>query len=294
MVIVQLTGGLGNQMFQYAAAKSLASKKNTQLILDISSFYRTEIPDLEVIRDFSLKKFSGVVEDTININNIESSTDFSFLKEKKIEKILPRFKRSTFREKFYHFDKTFFKTNESVYLSGIWQSPKYFVNIQHEIIQSFIFRADIVNKVVAKATEMRHSNSLSIHVRRGDYLRKPIILDWHGVMSKDYYLKAFDLISKRTQIDKVYYFSDEPEWVAEELIPHIPGEIVSDETSKSQYEDFYLLQNCQNQILANSSFSWWAAYLNPNPNKIVVAPKKWFLNAPNNTKDLFPENWITI
>jgi hypothetical protein len=294
MVVVQLTGGLGNQMFQYAAAKSLAIRKKTSLILDISSFYRTEIPDLEVVRDFALQKFLGVTEESININNLALNDQFSFLEDKKIDKLLPRFKRSTFREKFFHFDSTFFKTKNSVYLVGIWQSPKYFETVQNEILKSFKFRNEIINRVEAKANEMRNSNSLSIHVRRGDYLRKPIILDWHGVMSKEYYLNAFNLIKTKTKIDKVYYFSDEPDWVASELIPHIPGEIVSVEVSKSQYEDFYLLQSCQHQILANSSFSWWAAYLNSNPNKIVIAPKRWFNQVDYNTKDLFPESWITI
>jgi hypothetical protein len=107
MVVVQLTGGLGNQMFQYAAAKSLAIRKKTSLILDISSFYRTEIPDLEVVRDFALQKFLGVTEESININNLALNDQFSFLEDKKIDKLLPRFKRSTFREKFFHFDSTF-------------------------------------------------------------------------------------------------------------------------------------------------------------------------------------------
>ena len=177
MVVVQLTGGLGNQMFQYAAAKSLAIRKKTSLILDISSFYRTEIPDLEVVRDFALQKFLGVTEESININNLALNDQFSFLEDKKIDKLLPRFKRSTFREKFFHFDSTFFKTKNSVYLVGIWQSPKYFETVQNEILKSFKFRNEIINRVEAKANEMRNSNSLSIHVRRGDYLRKPIILD---------------------------------------------------------------------------------------------------------------------
>jgi hypothetical protein len=294
MIIVQLTGGLGNQMFQYAAAKALSIKKNTELLLDVSSFLRTELPDLEVPRDFELIHFKGVSEKVVNINELKNQKKFEFLEEKKLKKLLPKHKRGIYREKFYHFDDQFFNANSSSYLIGIWQSPRYFELFKNIITQNFQIKESSIQNVLKKGLELSKSNSVSIHIRRGDYLRKPIILDWHGIMSKEYYLKAFETLSSKTTIDKVYYFSDEPEWVESELLPYIPGEIISNQIATSQYEDFYLMNQCQNNIIANSSFSWWAAYLNPNPNKIVIAPKKWFNSAPNNTKDLFPPDWITI
>lgn len=294
MIIVQLTGGLGNQMFQYAAAKALSLKKKTELFLDVSSFLRTELPDLEVPRDFELKHFKGVTEKVVNINELKNDKEFNFLTEKKIEKLLPKHKRGIYREKFYHFDQRFFNAISSTYLIGIWQSPKYFESYKEVILNNFQIQNTSIQNVIERAKELNSSNSVSIHIRRGDYLRKPIILDWHGIMSKEYYIKAFEVLNSKKKIDKVYYFSDEPEWVKTELMPHIPGEIVSSNIGLTQYEDFYLMQQCQNNIVANSSFSWWAAYLNPNPNKIVIAPKKWFNSAPNNTKDLFPQDWITI
>jgi hypothetical protein len=294
MIIVQLTGGLGNQMFQYAAAKALSLKISTELLLDVSSFLRTELPDLEVPRDFELIHFEGVHEKIINVNDLKEQKRFDFLEEKKIKKLLPKHKRGVYREKFYHFDKQFFNASNPSFLIGIWQSPKYFEFYKNDIIKNFQIKESSIQNVLEKSRELKTSNSVSIHIRRGDYLRKPIILDWHGIMPREYYINAFDTLNSKKRVDKVYYFSDDPEWVKSELMPHIPGEIISNNISTSQYEDFYLMQQCQNNIVANSSFSWWAAYLNPNPNKIVIAPKKWFNSAPNNTKDLFPPDWITI
>lgn len=294
MIIVQLTGGLGNQMFQYAAAKALSVKKNVDLFLDISFYLKDEFPELEIPREFELLHFKGITEKIVNINELKKNNTFDFLKEKTINKLLPKHKRGIYKEKYYHYDSQFFNANNSTYLMGIWQSPKYFELYKKTILLSYQLKDDLIEDVLKKGKELNSSNSVSIHIRRGDYLRKPEILDWHGIMSKDYYIKAFELLCSKKKIDRVYFFSDEPEWVKSELIPHIQGEIISDHLNSTQYNDFYLMQQCQNNIIANSTFSWWAAYLNPNPNKIVIAPKKWFNSAPNNTKDLFPQDWITI
>jgi Glycosyl transferase family 11 len=294
MVVVQLTGGLGNQLFQYAAAKALSLHHETGLLLDVSSFLREELPDLEVPRDFELYNFEGVTEKTINAAELVSDKKFSFLTEKRFERLLPKYRRSVFKEPFYHFDVNFFKSRHSVFLKGGWQSFKYFNKYSTEIAAALQLKKSIVSNVVK--TEAANSNEgvVSVHVRRGDYLRKPIILEWHGIMDKEYYAAAFEQIAKKTSIKKVLYFSDEPDWVARELLPLMPGEIVSNTIAATQYEDFYLMQHCSHNIVANSSFSWWAAYLNPNPDKIVIAPKRWFNKAPYDTKDLIPENWIRI
>lgn len=294
MVVVQLTGGLGNQLFQYATAKALSIHHNTELLLDVSAYHRKELPDLEVPRNFELYNFAGVVEKLIQASEIQNEKQFSFLKERKIEKILPNYKRQVYKEPFYHFDANFFRCKQQVFLKGGWQSPKYFNNYADNIKSILQLKETTYNKIKPKALTLENTTTVAVHIRRADYLRKPVILEWHGVLGKEYYAKAFEVLSKHTNIDKVLYFSDDPEWVAKELVSLMPGEIVSNEVSFTPYEDFYLMQHCTHNIIANSSFSWWAAWLNPNPDKIVVAPQRWFNKAPLNTKDVYPEGWFKV
>ena len=291
MVVAQLNGGLGNQLFQYAAAKSLALSHNTNLQLDISSFYRETLPELEVPREFELYNFKGVKEKIQKSPFTAQKKPYSSLTSG-IQKIFPRHKRDIYIEPYYHFSDNFFKTKKDVILKGQWQSEKYFSRYQDVIRSTYQIKEEFIKNVINILPS--ENETVSVHIRRGDYMRKPIILDWHGVMSKQYYQNAFEIVKTRIQDFQVYYFSDDPEWVNAELIPIMPGTIVSTEVSSSHLEDFYLMSQCRHNIIANSSFSWWAAWLNPNPDKIVIAPKKWFNNGPQDTQDLFPQSWIKV
>lgn len=294
MIIVELNGGLGNQLFQYAAAKSLALYKQQKLLLGINSYYREELPDLEVPRDFVLKNFTGITDETILEYTNEAKELYPFLIPKKIQKLLPAYKRNIYKEPHFHFDKNFLKSKKNVYLKGAWQSEQYFKRYSSEIVNLLQLNPEVLSKnIELYQKNICSANAVGIHIRRGDYLRKPQILEWHGVLSIDYYKKAISLLQNKLSNIQLFYFSDAPDWVANELIPNLPGTIVSS-PDFTQYDDFYLMSKCQHNIIANSSFSWWAAYLNPNPNKIVIAPKKWFNKAPYNTKDLFPQEWILI
>jgi Glycosyl transferase family 11 len=294
MIIVQLTGGLGNQLFQYAAAKALASYHKTELYLEVSSFYKDELPDLEVPRNFELYNFSGVTEPIIYQKNFDKSMMAKFGKESFFEKLLPSYRRSIYKEPFYHFDKNFLRTKTNVLLKGGWQSEQYFKHIEAALCKVLTLKESIITPVKETAMMLAGKETVAVHIRRGDYLRKQIILEWHGVLEKAYYDSAFNTMAKQLGQFEVFYFSDDPEWVAKELQPIMPGTIVSSDFSNNHFEDFYLMSQCRHNILANSSFSWWAAWLNPNPNKAVVAPVKWFDKAPCDTKDLIPSNWIRV
>ncbi len=293
MIIAQITGGLGNQMFQYATAKALSLHLNAELKLDLQSFKQEILPELEVPRKFELtafKNFKYTEASQEEINSFHSANAIS----KKIQKLLPPYKRKIYTEREYTFDKNFFSSNKHVYLKGHRQSEKYFKPFAHEIREIYHLNNDVIKEIKELATEISEQNSISIHVRRGDYLRLPIILNWHGVLEKDYYFNGIEIIRSKTPDAKIFYFSDDTEWVKKELMPVYPGVLVSENISKNHYHDFYLMQSCSHQITANSSFSWWAAWLNPNPEKIVIAPKKWFNNAPYDTSDLIPESWNRI
>jgi len=294
MITAQLNGGLGNQLFQYSAAKSLALRHNVPLRLDISSFLRENLPELEVPRDFELYNFTGVNDETCRLSAEENEAIIAFLKKKSLAKLLPNYKRKIYSEPFYHFDPNFFNSRKNVLLRGQWQSEKYFSCYRNHFLHALQLRGNLVQNCQAKANEMRSCNSVSVHVRRADYLRKQIILEWHGVMGKDYYQQAFAILKQKIGSFKPFYFTDDPEWVIENLLPLQSGELVSGTSTQNHYEDFYLISQCKHNIIANSSFSWWGAWLNQNPGKIVIGPKKWFDQGPKDTFDILPEAWIKI
>ena len=293
MIVVQITGGLGNQMFQYAAAKSLSLHHKVELRLDLQSFKREILPELEVPRAFELTVFENFSYTEATLQDIKSFNSHSWL-QKRIQKILPPHKRKVYLEKQYPFDKNFYRSNKHIYLKGHRQTEKYFARHAEEVRRIYQIKHSAIADVEGFASEVRGFTSVAVHVRRGDYLRLPIILNWHGVLSKEYYLNALQLIKSKFNNPRFFYFSDDIEWVEKELCSSFPGIIVSNSISKTHLHDFYLMQSCKHQIIANSTFSWWAAWMNPNPEKIVIAPKKWFNKAPYDTRDLIPESWISI
>lgn len=294
MIITKLQGGLGNQMFQYAAGKSLSLYHKVKLAVEVSFFNDGPTHDLEFPRNFEMHHFLGFNEEIVSETNKFDLNKYPFLKQSKIQRLLPAHKRIIYKEPHYHFDKNFFNGKKQQFIKGQWQSEKFFKPFEEEIKKGFELKNEYIVNVLNSVSEMKHLETVSIHVRRGDYLRKPEILHWHGVMSKEYYLEAFKCIEKSTKVDSVYYFSDDPEWVEKELKPLIGGEVISGNKSKSQYEDFYWMSNCKHNIIANSSFSWWTAYLNKYPKKIIIAPKKWYNNAPVITEDVYPQQWIKL
>jgi hypothetical protein len=293
MVIAQITGGLGNQMFQFAAARALSMHLNTELALDLQSFKRDELPLLEVQREFELKAFRNVEFREATPDEIRSLCSNNVI-TRQMQKMLPEYKRKIYSEKSYVFDKNFFRAKNNVYLKGHWQSEKYFKPYSAQIRKTFELKDVLIEGVKELGKEISKQNSISVHVRRGDYLRLPIILDWHGVLEKDYYLEAIKTIDQEVGGGKVFYFSDDVDWIKKELLPEFDGTIVSEAISKNHYEDFYLMSQCKHNIIANSTFSWWAAWLNANPGKMIIAPKKWYNRPKLNTSDLIPPGWIRL
>ncbi len=290
MILVELNGGIGNQMFQYAAAKSLSLYHKVELKLDITSAENKSLPTELNKRPFDLHYFN-ISDKTAEEYLINSYTKISIF-SKIINRVKSNYKRKIYREPFFHYDPNFFKAGPNNYLKGLWQSEKYFNLYRKEIRNGFSIDKNFEIKFSAFLSELKKQNSISIHIRRGDYLAK-VSLDVLGVLPITYYHQAIELIKSKTQNPKFYFFSDDINWIKENLI--LPeATYVSDEITNHQFEDLYLMSCCQHNIIANSSFSWWGAWLNNNPNKIIIAPKKWFNKGPKDTQDLIPESWITI
>jgi len=283
MVYVQLLGGLGNQMFQYAAAYALASSHQTRVKLDISEFesYKLRKFDLEVFNT----DFEAADDGELSIYPIGNRM-FRVL-----EKFKPVQRKSFYKEPFFHFDESFFDLTPPVYIKGYFQSEKYFVRKSAKIRELFSFRPEAIKDVLSIATRLKEEDSVSIHIRKGDY-KNEVAMKVHGILTIDYYKEAINKMELQLDDPKFYVFSDD--LTLDASLFHPNATMVSGLITKTHFEDMFLMSQCRNNVIANSSFSWWAAWLNNNPNKIVTGPQRWFSDGPKDTYDILPANWIKI
>lgn len=284
MLIIQLTGGLGNQMFQYAAGKAQALRLNTDLYLDKTHFLTTPLGKVN-LRQYELSQFS--------FNQKFKHPNFHWIKKYlKVKQVYNGFK--TYIDPHVHFNADFFKISDKTYIEGFFQSEKYFNDYSSEIRSDFKFKNPPQGLNLELFNKIQSLNAISVHVRRGDYVNNPETLKSHGICGLDYYQNAVELIVSKVEKPYFFLFSDEPEWVQQNLKLDYPYEVISHNKGESSFEDMRLMSVCKHNIVANSSFSWWGAWLNNNFNKTIIAPKSWFINPDWDSKDIIPDSWIKI
>lgn len=286
MIITKLKGGLGNQMFQYAVGRSLAEKNNINFAMDLSG-YKNQNPK-DTPRDYSLGIFN-VLEKFASAEDIKKYKLNKW--EKKIRKILG-INKGYVIEKNQEFDEQVLKIKDNAYLDGYWQCEKYFLDIKDIIYKDFSLKNPLPEKVKDIEKQISETNSISIHIRRGDYITNKNAQQHHGSCGLEYYKQAVEIIEEETEFPHFFVFSDDIEW-CKENVKADKISYVSDGNMKD-YEEMYLMAKCKHNIIANSSFSWWGAWLNQNPDKIVIAPKKWLNNPKINTDDIVPKTWLKI
>jgi hypothetical protein len=198
------------------------------------------------------------------------------------------------KEQHFHFDPAILELPDNTYLEGYWQSEKYFKRIEEIIHQEFSFKnfPDPVNRDLGD--RISSVNSVSIHVRRGDYVTNPVTNQTHGVCDIDYYQKAIVEIFKNVVKPHFFVFSDDQIWAKSHIITNAPTEYVTHNKSSKNYEDMHLMSLCHHHIIANSSFSWWGAWLSNYNEKMVIAPEKWLNDCRYNTDDICPKSWLMI
>jgi hypothetical protein len=179
------------------------------------------------------------------------------------------------------------------YLQGYWQSERYFSHFSRTIRTDFQFQEYNDPSFDELKSRIENENSIFLHIRRGDYLSNPSTLALHGICSLDYYLKAVSIISSNISQPVFYIFSDDLNWANDNLSINFPHHFVEGNSGLYSFRDLHLMTLCRHSIIANSTFSWWGAWLNANPDKIVIAPRRWFANRPQPT-DLYPPSWILI
>ena len=285
MIISHINGGLGNQMFQYAAGRTLAHLNKTFLKLDASSFEENKL------RSFDLLCFNAQIGFATNqeISTLKPAHNF----EKAFQYLSPLKRRSYYREREFCFDEKVLRLGKNVYLKGYFQSEKYFLPIKEIIQKEFLLKDEAIVRVKHYFDASDYSNRVSVHIRRGDMVTDPLAAERHGVMPISYYQKGIEILKSKISNPQFYFFSDDINWVKENFNNN-DATFVSGEISNTHFEDLYLMSQCGHNIIANSSFSWWGAWLNNNPGKIVIAPNKWYNSGPQDTQDLIPSTWIRI
>jgi len=295
MIIVQLTGGLGNQMFQYALGRVLSHKNSDKLTLDLSN-YNPFFNTMDTIRSFELDIFNLKYEEASRSELVrlsDSNPIINFINSIFKTKINP-FPVGFTPEIAHKFQRQVLQLKGSIYLRGYWQTEKYFKDYRDLIRNEFKFtkKTGSRNKVVL--ADIKRTNSVSVHVRRGDYVNIKTTKAFHGTCGPNYYLRSASYIEKNI-INPIYYvFSDDPEWCKNNLKLSGRTVIIDHNKGNDGWMDMWLMSNCKHNIIANSSFSWWGAWLNENSSKIVITPKIWFKDKTVDTEDLVPSSWIKL
>ena len=293
MIIIKLMGGLGNQMFQYAAAKRVSKVNDIILKLDLS-WFQDKGPWTPRNYELGVFALSSEIADPHEIGALKSRRQNPLFRRLPgfVNKFLFNANQSHIIEKSHSFEPAVLNLIDDVYLDGYWQSEKYFYDIASVIRKDFSLRAepDGMNRDVASL--IQGCNAVSLHFRRGDYVADARTANYHGICSMDYYRKAVKLVSARVIKPHFFIFSDDAAWVQENFKIEFPVTLVQHNGPDRAHVDMWLMSLCHHHIIANSSFSWWGAWLNPNPQKIVIAPSKWFKDPSVNTQDLIPSEWI--
>ncbi len=289
MKIVRIFGGLGNQMFQYALAEALRSRGEDVRI------------DASCMRGYPWH--NGFELDRIFPADISQAT---FLELLKVAYPLPHFRLWQFGKHFLPkrksmivedsdmtFNNAVFDTDRDLLIEGYWQTEKYFADHKARIAKAFSFpEFDAGSQNHLLADKIKSHNAVSVHIRRGDYLK---ISNTSGICTEEYYDKAIRHIIEKCAPDMFVFFSDDINWCEnhfKSLGQNLSVEFVGWNSGTNSFRDMQLMSLCDHNIIANSSFSWWGAWLNNNPNKTIIAPTRW-MNGPG-WPDITPDEWIKI
>ena len=290
MKIVNIIGGLGNQMFQYALAIALRQKNPEESVfIDISHFHGYHLHS-----GFELQRIFDIQLPIAKRRYLMRLTYYipQYLTSRFFRRILPRRKHEYIEQSAYRYDEKVLSVHGNCYFEGYWQSPKYFEHYRSIVINTFRFSpfTDLDNKTTEM--QMKEENSVALHVRRGDYLREA---NYMGICTLDYYRKAIETAVGKIQSPRFFIFSNDIDWCKDNIVPMIQKYDVSFidfNVGKNSYRDMHLMSLARCCIVANSSFSWWGAWLNERNDKIVIAPSRWVNES--DSKDIYPSDWLLI
>ena len=291
MILINLKGGLGNQLFQYATGRALSLRNDNKLKLDITGYSKNN--NIDTVRHYALSPFDIKAE-------IASAAEIKKLKYPfgLISKGWRFFKTTALRIFNISFNPKIFYSKKPLYLDGFFQTERYFIDKEDEIRKDLTLKDSLSPRALEVLSKINSCpNSVSLHVRRGDYVSDKSTNLHHGTCDPSYYTKAVEYMSTKIGNNiHIFVFSDGIEWAKENIKFPYETSYVSPikSTPLDEIEELILMSKCKHNIIANSSFSWWGAWLNQNRDKIVIAPKRWVLMGEKNYKDIIPSTWHRI
>lgn len=292
MIVTRIWGGLGNQLFQYAFGYAIAKDNGEELRLD-TTFYGKQHNSRQTER--TLDMFKLPINNKKEINPVEISRLITFLQKPSVNYLIRRLLPKAIRigkltyvkeDKLQYLPEVTNVNNKYVYYDGYWHSDRYFAKYREEIIEQFVYsNKSIEDEYSSFITDAPDGETVAVHIRRGDYITQ----NNPNAMGIEYYRAAIEKAKTIIKKPIFCFFSDDPEWVKNNF-SNIPQLIIANyHRSLNDIEEFQLMAKCKHQIISNSSYSWWAAWLNNNNNKIVIVPKVW-----HGKKDMMLDSWIKI
>lgn len=310
MIVIKLIGGLGNQLFQYSLGRRLATKLGVALKLDLTGFR------IYKLHKYSLHHFNIAAE---SAGDEEVDAYRALIPVSLAHRILipltrgyrsirglpqatpplPRRARDTLRRTYvtepaHEFRPEVLNAADNTYLDGYWQDPRYFEAIEMVLRQDLAIITPPTPANVDLAGRIEATQSVSLHVRRADYVTNAVTLHRHGVCGVDYYRRCAAIIRERVATPTFFVFSDDPTWARNHLDLGAPTVIVDLNNADYNYEDLRLMSRCRHHVIANSSYSWWGAWLNPRPDKLVLAPSRWYAIAEKDNEGIIPPSWLRV
>lgn len=288
MFVFQFMGGLGNQMFQYAAARALSLHRGIPFKIDFDDPYTF------VKRELNLSAFNLNVEQASRMERWKCKPKRRY--EKRLWMLLGKDPANKlYREKKdYTFDPGFFNCPDGAYVSGFWQTEKYFIDIEDTIRNDFNFRVPPLPSNENWLKQIKSCNAVSVHIRRGDVITVAKTNRLYGTITTGYYRNAMELLAESFPDCEFFFFSDDMPWVKENIKSTRPCYYIEGNDDAYNYEDIRLMSACNHHIIANSSFSWWGAWLNPSKTKKVIGPANWMTTIDIKTTDHIPDSWILL
>jgi hypothetical protein len=291
LIVTSISAGLGNQMFQYATARRLALKNWGELVLVVDEPEKYRLP---VFRIGGHEVPAGTIVPKHRIfdsGQMPAEADIPLFNERKAGDLIPRSGTGALSGAALLYAPELRNWRGHIRLRGYWQDERYFADIRTRIRSDFSLKEKLDARSLGCLGRIFAGASAFFHVRRGDYL-SPEFRDAFGVCAADYYYRALEILRARVPRVKIFVFSDDPGWAAQNSIGGAGAEII-DWNADAPERDLELMRACTHAVIANSSFSWWGAWLGERPESIIIAPKTWFKAVPE-FRDIVPERWMRI
>lgn len=288
IISIRLMGGLGNQLFQYATAYAISKHYKKEMVLDTRFFAKYNLHG-----GYRLDKFN-ITARTLNSNEYSHFPSWQI----KLLEIFPKLTiifDNWLLEESFNFQSITIKTEKPINLVGYWQSDKYFSKYKTQLKNEFSLKNKLNKKYCKYFEKIIEDETVAIHIRRGDYISNPQALVKHGLCSIGYYKIALELLKEKLKNPKFFFFSDDITWTEREFSSIIKDYQCTYISGGTAEDDFWLMVNARNHVIANSTFSWWAAWLADHEDDgVVICPQPWLEDKDINTDDLIPDDWIKI